>query len=259
MTDRASAALSTVRPVTDEHRAEVLRAMNRPRWEWRPFAEYARTVIIAVVVFALAHTFVVEAFKIPSGSMENTLLVGDFLLVNKAIYGARIPFTHLRVPAFRAPRRGDVIVFRYPKDRTTPYVKRLIGVPGDTVAMRDGVVYVNGAAQVEHYVLHEEPNVDGGLEEFDWQRNFLVKSAQASEAYHPTRNTWGPLVVPPKSYFVLGDNRDISSDSRYWGFVPADLLMGRPMFVYYSYEHVPSDSYPWLTDIRWHRLGTIIR
>lgn len=233
--------------------------MNRPRWAWRAFAEYARTIIIAVAVFALARTFLIEAFKIPSGSMEDTLLVGDFLLVNKAVYGAQIPFTHLRLPDFRKPERRDIIVFRFPKDRTTPYVKRLIGLPGDTVAMRDGVLYVNGQPQVERYVLHDRPNLDGTPEEFDWQRNFLVKSAQASEDYHPTRNTWGPLIVPKQNYFVLGDNRDNSSDSRYWGFVPADLLMGRPMFVYYSYEHKQSDSYPWLTDIRWQRLGMLIR
>ncbi len=233
--------------------------MNRPRWEWRAFAEYARTVIIAIFLFVLARTFVMEAFKIPSGSMENTLLVGDFLLVNKAVYGAEIPFTHERLPAFRQPKRGDIIVFRFPKDGTTPYVKRLIGVPGDTVEMRDGAVIVDGRPQAERYVLHAQRTSDESLEDFDWQRDFLIKRANASVDYHPSRNTWGPLIVPRKSYFVLGDNRDISSDSRYWGFVPDSLLIGRPMFVYYSYAHDASHHFPWLTDIRWHRLGTIIR
>lgn len=258
MTDRAPVAIPTLRSVTDEHRAEVLRAMNRTTWRWGAFADYARTVIIAVALFMLARTFVMEAFKIPSASMEKTLLVGDFLLVNKAVYGAEIPFTHLRMPAFREPRRGEVIVFHFPKDRVTPYVKRLIGLPGDTVEMRNDTVLVNGIAQSEPYVEHVQADSDQSLADFDWQRNFLVTRAEASAGYHPSRNTWGPLIVPRNSYFVLGDNRDISSDSRYWGFVPQSLLIGRPMFVYYSYAHDDKHSYPWLTDIRWHRLGTII-
>jgi len=259
MSDRAPSAIPTLRAVTDEHRAEVLRAMNRPRWRWRVFSDYAVVVIIAVAVFVVLRTFVIEAFKIPSGSMENTILVGDFLLVNKAIYGAQIPFTDLHVPAFRKPERGDIIVFRWPRDPSKPFVKRLIGVPGDTLAMRDGVVYLDGKAQQEPYVLRSDTNVDPSPEEFEWQRDFLVSRAEASVGYHPSRNNWGPLVVPERSYFVLGDNRDNSLDSRYWGFVPDSLLLGRPLFVYYSYERKPSDSYPWLTDIRWARIGTEVR
>src|SRR5690242_21903299 len=142
MTERAPAAIPTLRSVTDEHRAEVLRAMNRTTWRWGAFADYARTVIIAVALFMLARTFVMEAFKIPSASMEKTLLVGDFLLVNKAVYGAEIPFTGKHLPAIRHPRRGDVIVFQWPLDPTKNFVKRLVGVPGDTLYMKSGELYV---------------------------------------------------------------------------------------------------------------------
>jgi signal peptidase I len=259
MSDRVSAASSTVRTVSDEQRAEVLRAVNRPRWQWRVFSDYARTVILAVGLFVLLRSFVVEAFKIPTGSMENTLLVGDFLLVNKAVYGAEVPFTGKRLPAFRHPERGDVIVFKWPKDPSKNFVKRLIGLPGDTVEMRDGSVYLDGQLLHEQFVVHTEPNTDPAGEEFRWQRDFLVRGAAASDGVHPSRNNWGPLVVPDRHYFVLGDNRDNSYDSRYWGFVPDSLVTGRPLIVYYSYRRDTPHPYPWLTDIRWDRLGTRVR
>jgi signal peptidase I len=241
--------------ITEAHRAEVLRAMNKPRWGWRVFSEVARTVIYAVVLFVVIRTFIVEAFKIPSGSMEQTILVGDFLLVNKLAYGAEIPFTHIHLPAIEAPQRGDVIVFKFPRDLSKNFVKRLIGLPGDTVEMRDGRVWLNGHQLDERYVVHTQPATDPGGEEFRWQRNYLVRQAEASEGYHPSRNNWGPLIVPEQNYFVLGDNRDNSYDSRYWGFVPDSLLEGRPWIVYYSYDHDTMRPYPWITNIRWGRLG----
>jgi signal peptidase I len=247
------------RAVTDEHRAEVLRAMNRSRWRMDGFWEWAKIIIFAIALFIVIRTFGVEAFKIPSGSMENTLLVGDFLLVNKALYGAEIPFTSSRLPAFRSPRRGDVIVFLWPVDTRKSYVKRLIGLPGDTVEMRDGELLVDGRRQNEQYVIHSRVLGEPVEEEFRWQDRYLLRTAQAREAYHPSRNTWGPLIVPPKSYFMLGDNRDNSLDSRYWGFVADSLVSGKPLFVYYSYELDATDKAPWLTDIRWGRLGTRVR
>ena len=119
--------------------------------------------------------FLVEAFKIPSGSMERTLLVGDFLLVNKLVYGAEVPFTGKRLPALRHPQLGDVVVFQWPEDPTKDFVKRLVGMPGDTLAMNDGVLLRNGKAQVERYVSHTDPSVDPAGEEFRWQRDFLVR------------------------------------------------------------------------------------
>ncbi|HXT47743.1 MAG TPA: signal peptidase I, partial [Gemmatimonadaceae bacterium] len=202
-----SATPSSSRIVTDEHRAHVLRAMNRSRWRLDGFWEWSKIIIFAVALFVIIRTFGVEAYKIPSGSMENTLLVGDFLLVNKALYGAEVPFTNVHLPALRSPRRGDVIVFQYPLEPQISYVKRLIGLPGDTVEMRDGMLLLNGRAQAERYVIHSQPNSDQPDDEFRWQNPYLVRTAEASDGYHPSRNTWGPLIVPEKSYFVLGDNR----------------------------------------------------
>ena len=248
-------------PITAEQRIDALKHVNRRRpwsgglgflWEW------TKIFWISVALFLVLRTFIVEAFKIPSGSMERTLLIGDFLLVNKLAYGAEIPFTHKRLPAFREPHREDVIVFEAPEDATKTYVKRLVGLPGDTLEMRDGALYRNGARIPERYVTHHS-EVDRVEERFRWQRDYIVPRANASVSYHPTRNNWGPLVVPRKSYFVLGDNRDNSSDSRYWGFVPDSLVKGRPFVIYYSYAPDSAESFAWLTRIRWNRLGELVR
>ena len=248
------------RGITAEQRVDALREVNRRRsslgflWEW------CKILIVSVVLFGVIRTFLVEAFKIPSGSMENTLQVGDFLLVNKLVYGAEVPFTHKRLPRLREPKRGDVIVFEYPEDLTKNFVKRLVGVPGDTVEMREGVLFRNDSALTERYVEHTDPDMDPAPEDFRWQRNYLVKTAAAAAiGYHPSRNNWGPLVVPRGNYFVLGDNRDNSLDSRYWGFVADSLVKGRPFVVYYSYAPDSVDTFAWLTHIRWTRLGERIR
>jgi signal peptidase I len=248
-------------PVSEEHRAEALRRVNRsPGLHWGLFLEWAKSFTIAIVLFLFVRTFLVEAFKIPSGSMEKTLLVGDFLLVNKMVYGAEVPFTGKHLPAIRHPRRGDVIVFQWPLDPTKNFVKRLVGVPGDTLMMSDGDLYVNGVQQQEQrYVTHSEPEMDPTSVEFEWQKQYLVHSAQAATVATPSRNNWGPLVVPKDNYFVLGDNRDNSLDSRYWKFVPDSLIRGRPMFVYYSYAPDSLDRMSWLTRIRWTRIGERVR
>jgi signal peptidase I len=246
---------SVQRLITPERRLEALQHVNRGRaglsflWDW------AKIFTISVVLFFGIKTFLVEAFKIPSGSMERTLLVGDFLLVNKVVYGAELPLVSKRLPGLRRPTRGDVIVFEWPKDRTKNFVKRLVGMPGDTLAMRDGILIRNGVALAEPYVSHSDPEADPVWEEFRWQSNFLVKTAGAAIAYHPSRNNWGPLVVPPAEYFVLGDNRDNSLDSRYWGFVPDSLLRGRPEVVYFSFAPDSLHDFAWLTHVRWTRLG----
>jgi signal peptidase I len=240
--------------ITPEKRVAALRQVNR-RSPLAFFWEWTKIVQVAVVVFLVIRTFLVEAFKIPSGSMEHTLLVGDFLLVNKLVYGAEVPFTHQRLPKITSPKVGDVIVFDYPRDLTKNFVKRLVGMPGDTLAMRDGILIRNGVALAEPYVSHSDPEADPVWEEFRWQSNFLVKTAGAAIAYHPSRNNWGPLVVPPAEYFVLGDNRDNSLDSRYWGFVPDSLLRGRPEVVYFSFAPDSLHDFAWLTHVRWTRLG----
>jgi signal peptidase I len=255
---------------TEHARAEALRRVNhgsriRLGWLW----EWAKVFQIAFVLFLVLKTFLVEAYKIPSGSMEQTLLVGDFLLVNKLVYGAEVPFTGQRLPRLRSPARGDVVVFQWPEDPSKNFVKRLVGLPGDTLMMRDGVLFVDGRAVREQYVTHTEPDVDPTFEEFRWQRDYVIRSAVAAPPAvidgtrdpgdHPSRNNWGPLIVPPGSYFVLGDNRDNSLDSRYWGFVPDSLVRGRPMLVYYSYAPDSADRLAWVRAIRWSRLGERVR
>jgi signal peptidase I len=256
-----TAASAGPRAITDEQKLEALRDLNRKRSGLDFLGEWAKIFFVSVLLFVVIRTFFVEAFKIPSGSMENTLQIGDFLLVNKLVYGAEVPFTHKRLPRIRDPQRGDVIVFEYPEDPTKYFVKRLEGVPGDTVEMRDGTLIRNNAAVVERYVEHTEPDMDPAPEDFRWQRDYLVKTAAAAgAAYHPSRNNWGPLVVPKGSYLALGDNRDNSFDSRYWGWVADSLIKGRPFVIYYSYAPDSSDhSLAWLTRIRWSRLGERIR
>lgn len=243
------------RAITPTQRQEALREVNRGRsrlaflWEWTKIFQ------VSVLLFLVVRTFFVEAFKIPSGSMEGTLLVGDFLLVNKLVYGAELPFSEKRLPALRSPQRGDVIVFEWPEDPSKNFVKRLVGMPGDTLSMRDGVLYRNGREVKETYVSHSDPGGDTGDDQFRWQRHHLIAAAASSAPYPPSRNNWGPLIVPERNYFVLGDNRDNSLDSRYWGFVPDSLVKGRPMVIYYSYAPDSSEGMAWLTRIRWGRLG----
>ena len=228
---------------------------RRPlRWIW----EWAKSVQLAIILFLIVRAFLVEAFKIPSGSMEGTLLVGDFLLVNKLVYGAEVPFLRRQLPAVRSPGLGDVIVFQWPDDPEKNFVKRLVGLPLDTLEMRQGVLWRNGSEQPEPFAVRTPFLRDAAGDEFRWQRDYLAPAADL-QGYHPTRNDWGPLVVPLRHYFVLGDNRDNSLDSRYWGFVPDTLLRGSPLFVYYSYAPDSGRSFDWLTRVRWQRLGEFIR
>jgi signal peptidase I len=245
--------------ITAEQKAAAMQRVNRSGRTARFFFEWAKIFVVAVALFLVVKTLLVEAFKIPSGSMENTLLVGDFLIVNKLVYGAEVPFTGRHLPRLRSPKRGDVVVFQWPEDRTKNFVKRLVGLPGDTLEMRSGVLFRNGLAQSENYVRRTEPDLDPAEAEFRWQRNHLVRTAEAQAGYHPSRNNWGPLIVPSANYFVLGDNRDNSLDSRYWGFVPDSLVRGRPILVYYSYAPDTAHGAAWLTHIRWRRIGERIR
>ncbi len=234
-------------------RARRSRDQSVGRWLW----EWTKSIFIALVLFLFIRTFMVEAFQIPTASMENTLLIGDFLLVNKMVYGAEIPGTDLELPAFDAPARGDVIVFEPPESAEQPprtnYVKRIIGMPGDTLRMRRAQLFVNGAPVEETYVKASSHFPDAPSPKFGWQRRFLPGSARHA-GYVPTRNNWGPLIVPADHYFVMGDNRSNSEDSRYWGFVPRDAIKGRPMLVYYSYDREPRARWSWLTEIRWNRI-----
>jgi len=221
----------------------------RARWAW----DWIKSIVVAFTLFLMIRTFLVEAFRIPTGSMENTLLVGDFLLVNKAVYGAQLPLTHLHLPAFSEPERGEIIVFVPPHEPDKNYVKRLVGLPGDTLAMRDKVLYLNGVEQVEPFTRHSDAG-DGFSSRMYWQCDHLATPVRRHRC-RPTRDNWGPIVVPPGKYMVLGDNRDDSEDSRYWGFVERAAIKGRPLFIYYSFDGTTLRPIPWLTGIRWHRIG----
>jgi signal peptidase I len=225
------------------------------RWMW----EWFKAISTALVLFFLIRAFLVEAFKIPTGSMENTLMIGDFLLVNKLVYGAEIPMVQQRLPALSAPQHGDVIVFYPPHEPTKNYVKRAVGMPGDTLEMRDKVLYINGEPVTEEYARYVDPFSDPADPRMEWQRDFLPAGKRDWRSYHPTRDNWGPIAVPDGKIFTLGDNRDNSEDSRYWGFVDEAAVRGRPLVVYYSF--VPDGAHPfaWLTGVRWARIGGLIR
>jgi signal peptidase I len=231
---------------------------NRDKSFARATLEWARALVVATSAFLLFRSMGIEAYKIPTSSMENTLMVGDFLLVNKAVYGPEIPGTHILLPGFAEPKRGEVIVFHPPHEPEKNYVKRIVGVPGDTVEMRDKVLRVNGRAIDEPYARQIDPHGDAVHPAMTWQKGYLIASP-SKRGYHPSRDTWGPIAVPKGHYFVLGDNRDNSEDSRYWGFVDRDQIRGRPWMVYYSYDHETRGSTPWLTGVRWNRIGTLIR
>ena len=222
-------------------------------WAW----EWTKSIGIALVVWFLLRTFLVEAFRIPSGSMERTLLIGDFLFVNKALYGAEVPIIHTRLPAFREPERGDIIVFDSVEEDGLKVVKRLIGMPGDTLAMRAGQLYRNGEAVPEPYIEEATP----GQQEEDprqrarmraWQLPHYIGEAPAE--YQPDLFDWGPIVVPEDSLFVMGDNRGSSYDGRYWGFLPRTNVRGRPLLVYYSYDKESWKPLPFISAIRWGRI-----
>ncbi len=201
------------------------------------FREYLEALIWAVVLALVIRTWGVQAFKIPSGSMEPTLLIGDHLLVSKSSYGIKLPFSDVVIIPLGDPERGDIIVFRFPEDKDKDFIKRIIGLPGDTVEVNGRTVLINGQPLAEkwaHYV--NQVKLPPG-----------VKS----------RNNYGPVKVPPDHYFVMGDNRDQSYDSRFWfhgkgGFVPRDDILGKAFIIYWSWV---GNSF----DVRWSRIGHIIR
>src|SRR5688572_20950195 len=170
------------RRTADEARGSI----STGRWMW----EWTKAISTAIVLFLVVRTFLFEAFKIPTGSMEGTLLVGDFLLVNKAVYGAEIPGTHTRLPAFSRPERGEVVVFLPPHDPHRNYVKRIVGVGGDTLEMHDKVLFRNGKAQVEPYVRHVDPLTDPGDERMLWQLDYMPERPRDWRGVRPTRDNW---------------------------------------------------------------------
>jgi signal peptidase I len=195
------------------------------------FREYAEAIIIALALALLIRTFVVQAFKIPSGSMEPTLEIGDHILVSKFMYGIRIPLTSLRLLPWQDPQRGDVIVFIYPLDPSKDFIKRVVAVGGDTVQLVNKKLFINGKEVSDpHAVYKDEPFIPADQK----------------------KDNFGPVTVPAGNLFVLGDNRDRSLDSRFWGFVPLNDVRGKAFIIYWSWD---SQN----TTLRWVRLGHLIR
>jgi signal peptidase I len=215
--------------------------------------EWFKSLLVAALLFVLLRSFLVQTFVITSGSMEDTLLVGDMLVVNRAAIGSPVPLTRLRIPGYSEPRRHDVLVFDPPHEETLKLVKRLIGLPGDTLQMKNRVLYLNGVAQDEPYVKHADIP-DEAHPWMEWQRDYLAPGVDRA-AYAPTRDNWGPLVLPEDRYLMLGDNRETSLDSRYWGLLEGWRLEGRAVFVYYSYKKDSYRPFPWLREVRWGRIG----
>jgi signal peptidase I len=219
--------------------------------------EWIKSGVVALILFIIIRSFLFNTFVIISGSMENTLLVGDLLLVNRAAVGSFIPGTSLRIPGYSHLHRGDILVFDPPHEEDMKLVKRLMGLPGDTLEMRDKVLYVNGQALQEDYVRHTPDQADDTHPWMVWQEQYLLHSEDKA-TYRPTRDNWGPLVIPPGHYFMMGDNRDTSLDSRYWGLLERWRVEGRALLVYFSYDRESPRPFPWLRDIRWGRIGDVV-
>jgi signal peptidase I len=235
------------------------RAPAKPR---RVLWENVKGIAGAVLIFLFLRTFLIEAYRIPSGSMIPALLVGDWLFVNKLVYGPHIPFTEINLPGYSDPERYEIAVFvspvqiDQPDDPTPTLVKRIVGLPGDTLHMRAGRLFVNGVEQTQGYGDQSRPGDPNEVSFlFDWQRQIALPGSRFGPApEQPTHDHWGPLLIPEAYYFMMGDNRYESKDSRYWGIVPRDNLRGRPMFVYYSWNNDSDRVLPFLTDIRWGRI-----
>ncbi|MBD5607929.1 MAG: signal peptidase I [Desulfovibrio sp.] len=199
--------------------ADKKKRKDKPLWR-----EYGEALIVALAIALFIRTFIVQAFKIPSGSMLETLQIGDHLLATKFAYGIKIPFTDKYLFRGDDPQRGDVVIFPYPNDPDVDYIKRIVGAPGDVIEIRDKQFYRNGQPIREGYVIHTDPD---GIE--------------------PVRDNYGPVTIPADKYFVMGDNRDNSMDSRFWGLVDRDSIKAKAWRIYWSWGD--------LSDIRWDRIG----
>ena len=193
--------------------------------------EWSEAIIIAILIALFIRTFVVQAFKIPSGSMKPTLQIGDHLLVNKFIYGIKIPFVRKTLLPINNPRREDIVVFIYPMDKSKDFIKRVVGIAGDTIEIRNKKIYLNGSLYNDGHGVYTD-------------RRFFPASIEP-------RDNFGPVTVPAEHIFVMGDNRDQSYDSRFWGFVDLKDVLGKAFIIYWSWNKNNND-------VRWSRIGSIL-
>jgi signal peptidase I len=202
------------------------------------FREYVEAIVFALILALIIKAFVIQAFKIPSGSMVPTLLKGDQILVNKFIYGIRVPFSDVKLFPIRAPKRGDIVVFEYPNNRRVHYIKRLVGLPGDEIELKDKKLYING----ERFEI----------ESIQFEDTMIMPSVAGP------RDNFDSITVPPNSFFMMGDNRDNSRDSRYWGFVDKSELVGNAVIIYWSWDIGAGGILQRIKNVRWDRLGSIL-
>jgi signal peptidase I len=203
-----------------------------------PIRNFIHEWSLNILILLFGTTTLVQAFIVPTPSMDTTVMVGDHLLVDKLSYAPPGSFTRYLLP-YTDPKRGDIIVFRYPMDISQNYVKRVMGVPGDRIKVVDKVVYLNGKALTEPYAQHVFPNLEPYRDNFPSEpRGPVYDRARQMLAEHVVN---GELVVPPESYFAMGDNRDNSLDSRYWGFVPRENIIGKPLLIFWSYDAPTAD------------------
>jgi signal peptidase I len=194
--------------------------------------ENIEAILVAIVLALFIRTFIIQAFKIPSGSMKQTLLIGDHILVNKFIYGVKIPFSQTTIVPIKNPKRGDIIVFKFPEDPSKDFIKRVIGVAGDVIEVRDKKVYVNHKLLNHDYGIYTDPHI--------------------FPAVIQPRDNFGQVVVPEHSLFVMGDNRDQSYDSRFWGFVDVKDVKGKALIIYWSWDKEDFG-------VRWNRIGQVLK
>lgn len=202
--------------------------MSKPKSKLR---EYIEAILMAIVIAFFIRTFIIQAYKIPSGSMKPTLLIGDHILVSKFNYGVRLPFIRSTLIPVGTPKQGDIVVFIYPEDRSKDFIKRLIGVPGDTIEIRDKNIILNGVPYKDSHGVYVD--------------NLVIPGAVQP------RDNFGPVTVPEGSLFVMGDNRDESYDSRFWGFVNMKDVLGKALIIYWSWDQEDHG-------IRWRRIGKIL-
>ena len=210
---------------------------TKPETKKSGLRENIEAIAIAILLALFIRTFVVQAFKIPSGSMKETLQIGDHILVNKFIYGIKIPFVQKTIIPIKEPSKDDIIVFRYPENPKLDFIKRVVGVEGDVIEIRNKKLYVNEKLVERKYAIHTDPHI--------------------IPAAYNKRDNFGPIIVPPDSLFVMGDNRDNSKDSRFWGFVNLKAIKGKAFMIYWSWNK--NNSKTMLNYVRWDRIFDILR
>ena len=221
------------------------------------YKEWIEPFLIAAVVALFIRQFVVEAFKIPSGSMIPTLDIGDHLLVNKFVYGPRIPFTDTRIFTWKEPKRGDIIVFKYPENEDKNFIKRVVGLPGDKIEIKNGRLFINDEpVSITPVEASDEKRGGAGYPYYDKPKLYDEQLGTVKHEIQYLRDqsgyNFGPKTVPADSVFVMGDNRDNSQDSRVWGFVRRNKILGRALIIYWSWDG--DDRW-----VRWERIGSLIR